>query len=107
MIEFTIQLVGTRVDLLLEVLMSFPCLLAAFARTDPPSFYVGQSFFQGSSPLGHLRVLDRGLGKPVIGVNGVITNDKFCVSRITHLRLGYCRLPEDRKQLLAALSGYP
>jgi hypothetical protein len=43
----------------------------------------------------------------MIGVNGVITNDKFCVSRITHLRLGYCRLPEDRKQLLAALSGYP
>ena len=68
MIEFTIQLVGTGVELLPEALMSFPGLLAAFACGIFPSFQRSQSLFQGGSPLGYLRVLDGCLGKTVIRV---------------------------------------
>lgn len=68
MIESTVQLVGTRVELVPESLMPFPCLMAALARALCPPFHIGQSFFQGGAPLAHLRVLDEGLGKTMIGV---------------------------------------
>src|SRR5258706_15798973 len=42
----------------------------------------------------------------VIDINGLITNDKFCLSRITHVSLGYCRLPEPMKRVLTVTSGY-
>src|SRR5689334_10922269 len=59
----------------------------------------------GSSP-GHLRVLHCDLSENVIGINGLITNDKFCLSRTAHLPLGYCRLPDHLKQVLSLTSGY-
>jgi len=40
-------------------------------------------------------------------LNGLITNDKFCLSRITHLHLDYCRLPDHTKQVLTVTAGYP
>jgi hypothetical protein len=54
----------------------------------------------------HFGVGDNGFSIAVVDINGLITNDKFCLSRTTHLHLGYCRLPEPMKQILMAGSGY-
>src|SRR5436190_659282 len=68
---------------------------------------IGTSLLQCLPFFVHLRVDHRRLRKTMIDVNGLITNDKFCLSRTAHLHLGYCRLPDHMKQALAAPSGYP
>jgi hypothetical protein len=45
-----------------------PATSLLWSRGEGASLHIGQSLFQGGSPLGHLRVLDGGLGKTVIGV---------------------------------------
>src|SRR6266699_2745121 len=68
MIEVSIQRGGPSVKLLSQSIIPFPCLMAAFACALCPAFRVRQPFFLGSSPPGHLRVLDKGLRKTVIRI---------------------------------------
>src|SRR6516225_6607457 len=95
----------------LRQLASFGVELTRIVHTLPgsgcPSLHVLQSPVQRFSLFRHFGIGDGGFGIAMIDINGLITNDKFCLSRTTHLPLGYCRLPEHMKQALTATSGYP
>src|SRR6266702_7134305 len=100
-----------RIRAFFRLLTAFPVELArvvhALAGSNRPPLHILQSPLERFSLFRHFGVGDDGFSIAVIGINGLITNDKFCLSRTAHLHLGYCRLPEHTKQALTATSGYP
>src|SRR5690348_13187178 len=103
-----------RTDLMVQFFQSVRwsssfATLHSFPHVNPAPFGAKfwQLLFEFCPAFRDFRVLHPTFGIAVVRINGLITNDKFCLSRVTQLHLGYCRLPEHRKQVLACLSSYP
>src|SRR6266516_3924355 len=65
------------------------CVAHTLACSLGPTLDVVESPLEGFPLFGNLRIDDRRLSVAMIDINGLITNDKFCLSRTAHLHLGY------------------
>ena len=106
-IEDTVEGIRTFFRLLTAFAVEQACVVHVLAGSNRPPSCIVEPLLQGFALFRHFGVGDGRFSVTMIDINGLITNDKFCLSRITHLHLGYCRLPDDRKQVLASLSSYP